>query len=263
MALDRAAVIKQAKKAFGIAEYSKKLTHRIVATGAKRIIDYSYNSAEHRGKFGYDFSFQNTKRMAKHTADINNGMQKIVKDLLSDVEVVSKKLAKDNIGKVPKDDWDKDAYLASILHGDTFLGRTRKYTDLFKNELLSYIKVGQEENMTADGTLHWYMENYQEPQKDELIIAALAADKIKLEGLSAYRRFARLNDDMIIRGYHTANRYYWQFAEAKYIIAVLDDVTCDICADLDGRVFDVKEDLLPVHAHCRCIEVPILSSRKV
>lgn len=43
-------------------------------------------------------------------------------------------------------------------------------------------------------------------------------------------------------------------------IALLDDNTCEDCADLDGQEFEA-EDLpdLPQHSNCRCDLIPIIN----
>ena len=251
--------IKSAEKAFEIADFSHKLTHRILVTGAKRLIDYGYSYAEFKNRYGNAFKFDNTKRANKHLSDVSNGMEKIVSDLLGDVKGISQKTAKDNLGRIPDDEWDEAAFIAALLYGDTYKQRVKKYTETFKNEIQSFIKVGQEEKMTADGVLHWYMERLEDPKDDELIIAAIASGMINIEGMSAYRSFRNLNDDMIVRGFSKANAHHWRLAEGKFIIAQKDSHTCDICTSLDGQVYPVNEDILPVHGSCRCIEVPIMN----
>ncbi len=250
--------IKAAEKAFEIADFSHKLTNRVVMTAAKKLIDYGFNYAEFKGRYGKDFKFDNTKKVSKNLSVVREGMEKIVSDLLSDVDEISKKTAKNNLGRIPDDDWDKAAFMAALLYGDTYKQRVNKYTDSLKNEIQSYIKVGQEEKMTADGVLHWFADNVEDPKKDDLIVAAIANGMIEMKGLSSYRSFRNLNDDMIVRGFSRANAHYWKMADAKFIIAVMDDKTCEICASLNGKVFPINEDVIPVHGSCRCIEVPIM-----
>jgi len=251
--------IKAAEKAFEIADFSHKLTHRVIATASNRLIDYAFSYADFKGKYGKDFKFDNTKKVSKNLSYVEFQMEKIVSDLLGDVDNISKKTAKDNLGRIPDDDWDKAAFIASLMYGDTYRQRVKKYTDSFKNEIESFIRVGQEEKMTADGILHWYMEKLEEPKADDLIIAAIASGTIKMDGLSAYRGFRNLNDDMVVRGFARANAHYWRLAEAKFIIAQKDSHTCDTCSSLDGQVFRIDEDIIPVHGSCRCIEVPIMN----
>lgn len=250
--------IKAAKKAFEIADFSHKLTYRVIATAAKKLIDYGFSYAEFKGKYGKDFKFDNTKRAAKQIAYVHEYMEKIVSDSLETVDGISHTTAKNHLGRIPDERWDDEAFIAAILFGDTYRQRVKKYTDSFKNEIQSYIKVGQEEKMTADGVLHWYMDRMEDPKSDDLIISAIASGMIEMSGLSAYRSFRNLNDDMITRGFSRANMFYWRFAEAKFIIAQKDSHTCDTCSGLDGQVFRIDEDVLPVHGSCRCIEIPIM-----
>ena len=69
-------------------------------------------------------------------------MEKIVSDLLGDTTNISKTTAKDNLGKIPDDDWDEAAFIASLMYGDTYKQRVKKYTQTFKNEIESFVKVG-------------------------------------------------------------------------------------------------------------------------
>lgn len=251
--------IKAAERAFEIADFSHKLTYRVVATAAKRMIDYGFSYAEFKNTYGKDFKFANSKRLQRHMAYIRDSMHKLVEDSLKDIDTISTKTAKDNLGRVPDDSWDEAAFIASLLYGDTFKQRVNKYADELKNEIEAFVRVGQEEKMTADGVLHWFMEKYEDPKTDDLIVAAIASGMVKMDGLSAYRSFRNLNDDMIVRGFAKANAHYWKLASGKVIIAQKDSHTCDTCTSLDGQVFPVNEDVIPVHGSCRCIEIPIMN----
>ena len=259
--VDRSKIEKDAKKAFEVADFSHSLTYRAMSVAAKRMIKYAYKASEHQGRFGRDFKWQKTKRLAKHVADLNNAMDKIVSDLIDQIESIAVKTAKENIGEIPEDKWDKEAYLASLLLGDTFKSRMRRHTDKFKQEILDYVRVGQENKLPADKVFEIYMENIKEPQKHDMIVEAIMSGYVTMAGMSAYRSHANLNDDMLVRGFHNMNRYYWGKAEAKYIVTVKDSHTCDICVDLDGKVFPIEQDVLPVHLRCRCFEVPLLKRK--
>lgn len=261
MEVDKNKIEKQTKKAFEVADSSHAFTYRAIITGAKRLIDYGFKASEHRGIYGRDLTWQKTKRLAKHTADINSSMHKMVSDLLDEIDSLSSKMAKENLGSIPEDKWDKDKYMASIMFSDTFNSRTQKYTEKLKNEVLDFIRVCQEEKMSADQTFRHYVDYLKKPQDSDLIASGIIAGYIKNTGSGVYRSFADLNDDVITRGFHTANRYYWESAEAKCVIAQKDASTCSICSDLDGKVFPINEDVLPVHLRCRCWELPLLKRR--
>ena len=57
---------------------------------------------------------------------------------------------------------------------------------------------------------------------------------------------------------------YQEFGLDQYqILATLDDKTCDICADLDGQIFDMKEYEVgvtapPFHPNCRTTTIPVI-----
>lgn len=45
--------------------------------------------------------------------------------------------------------------------------------------------------------------------------------------------------------------------------ATLEDNTCDTCAELDGKVFDLKDaPHIPIHVSCRCCLVPVVDDWK-
>lgn len=248
-----------AKQAFAVADFSHKLTQRVILKSAKKLIDYGFSYSNFRSKYGHDFSFPKSKRLAKHLGDNRLYMEKVVTDSLDEVEKLSYDTAKKHLGKVPDKRWDKEAFLAILIYGATYKQRVSKYTEQLKNEIEAFIRVGQEEKMTADGVLHWYAEKIEDPKTDDLIISAISAGKIKMEGLSSYRAFRNLNDDMIVRGFAKANAHNWLYAEAKFIVAQQDSSTCDNCSDIDGKVFPIDEDVIPMHGSCRCIEVPIMN----
>ena len=68
--------------------------------------------------------------------------------------------------------------------------------------------------------------------------------------------------------YNTARRSFWETDEnAKKLIvayqfsAILDDRTSDICSDLDGKIFEVDDEINriqpPLHFNCRSLLVPV------
>lgn len=42
------------------------------------------------------------------------------------------------------------------------------------------------------------------------------------------------------------------------VIAYEDDRTCEQCSSLDGKIFDIDDDPLPVHTRCRCTTIPVI-----
>lgn len=259
--VDKSKIIKASKRAFETADSSAEFTYRSFSVIAKRLIEYAYKASEHQVRYGKDFKFQNTKRLAKHTADLNAYMEKIVADLLTHIDEIAKKTATENIGEIPDDDFNKEGYLGAILFGDTFKSRTRKYTDKFKQEILDYVRVGQEAKLPADKVFHMYMENIKKPSEHPLIVDAIMAGWVTMKGVGVFKRQADLNTDMLVRGFYRSSQHYFGKAEAFYVLAQQDGHTCDICNDLNLKVFDMKNDILPAHNRCRCIAVPLLRKR--
>ena len=69
--VDRSKIEKDAKRSIqGGLIFSHSLTYRALSVAAKRMINYAYKASEHQGKFGRDFKWQKTKRLAKHVADL-------------------------------------------------------------------------------------------------------------------------------------------------------------------------------------------------
>lgn len=259
MSIDRSATIKQIQKAFGIADYSPRFVYRTLMTSANQLIDHGYRRAKFKNKYGKDFHFDRTDKYVEQTTYVNSEIYRMVSEQLDFVETCSLKIAKDQIAKVPKDKWDKEAFLAAVLFNFTFKQRVKEHTKKFKEEVEAYVRVGQEEGMNGDKVVQWFMDNIKDPMKDELVIAAITAGWInEMKGMSSYRSMSYLADDTITRGFHAANRHYWIYATSKQIIAQRDAHTCSACSDLDGKIFPIEEEVLPVHGSCRCMEIPIV-----
>jgi SPP1 gp7 family putative phage head morphogenesis protein len=88
---------------------------------------------------------------------------------------------------------------------------------------------------------------------------ANGVDKI---GLTRARLIARTET---IRAHHLANiNEYRQIDKDMQIVVkaefatAKDDAVCDLCADLDGKIFslDEAEGLIPQHPNCRCACIP-------
>ena len=61
--------------------------------------------------------------------------------------------------------------------------------------------------------------------------------------------------------HHDINNYTANEVEKYQILTTLDDKTCDICGELDGKVFQVKDAVIglnfpPFHQECRCTTIP-------
>ena len=67
-------------------------------------------------------------------------------------------------------------------------------------------------------------------------------------------------------GAEGANQSYKEMNVEKYrVVATLDERTCDICGDMDGQIFDVKdavegENMPKFHYNCRCTTTPYVDS---
>lgn len=255
--MDRAATIKQIQKAFSIADNSHKFVYRILMTSANQLIDHAYRRSKFKNKYGKDFHFDRTDKYVEQTTYVNSETYKMVLEQLGFVETASIKIGKENIERIPKEKWDKEEYLGAVLFGATFKQRMKSYTKKFKEEVEAYVRTGQEQGKNADEVVQWFMDNHKDPQKDDIILEAISAGWLDLKGQSSYRSIAYLSDDMITRGFHTANRHYWRYASSKVVVAQKDSHTCSTCSDLDGRILPIEEEVLPVHGSCRCYEIPI------
>ena len=55
----------------------------------------------------------------------------------------------------------------------------------------------------------------------------------------------------------TINAYKQSGSLSQYqYLATLSERTCDVCGELDGKVFDLSDKKIPAHPNCRCTEVP-------
>ena len=73
-----------------------------------------------------------------------------------------------------------------------------------------------------------------------------------MKSLSFSKRI--LNNQRDLKSYKDANITHYIF------VATLDDMTCEICGDMDGKVFPVNKALIgkncpPLHEYCRCTTV--------
>lgn len=59
----------------------------------------------------------------------------------------------------------------------------------------------------------------------------------------------------------TSTQYrYKEYNIEKWAVLVTDDErTCPTCAEMDGKEFDINEQVVPLHPACRCCMVPVLS----
>lgn len=94
--------------------------------------------------------------------------------------------------------------------------------------------------------------------------APLGVLETQLTPLFGERRAESISATETTRIYAEGNSEAWEstgmVSEWEWMTA-RDDLTCPLCGDLDGQVFDIADidARPPAHTHCRCWERPILN----
>ena len=178
--------------------------------------------------------------------------------------------------------------ITGILMEAVRLGRTQAKNEL-NNKMASggAVKLADRGDMPA-GVYGWVKANaeyatdtlYGDLTKKAETTALTSLDNGRTDEEVAYDVNETLDDfidkDVMLGGGIAVNKAYNEgrystFEEASENIqgfqysAVLDDKTCDLCAELDGKTFqdddsDSDEYNPPVHAQCRCIIIPITTN---
>lgn len=95
--------------------------------------------------------------------------------------------------------------------------------------------------------------------KNPQTLASDFAKKMNTKKFDAYRLLHTESSFLINEATHAG--YKEDGVEKYQILATLDSKTCDICGDLDGKVYEVEKaitgkNMPPFHCFCRCTDVP-------
>ena len=95
--------------------------------------------------------------------------------------------------------------------------------------------------------------------KNPQTLASDFAKKMNAKKFDAYRLLHTESSFLINEATHAG--YKEDGVEKYQILATLDSKTCDICGDLDGKVYEVKKavagkNMPPFHCFCRCTDFP-------
>lgn len=194
----------------------------------------------------------------EHREKLKADLTKLIEELLSQVDTIS-------YDATPEEDksgfemWDSATFLSSVIYSSTFDKRVDDILDTLTVEMNTHIKAAHKANLSKRDAFSsfrlWFTSKDKKKALNEEILKAMD----EIGGAPSLNRLNYLFDDMVNRGFHEANIYYWKQAGIRFkqIVAVVDAHTCNACLDLDGRVFPVGELVLPVHGHCRCEEYPV------
>ena len=95
--------------------------------------------------------------------------------------------------------------------------------------------------------------------KNPQTLASDFAKKMNTKKFDAYRLLHTESSFLINEATHAG--YKADGVEKYQILATLDSKTCDICGDLDGKVYEVEKaitgkNMPPFHCFCRCTDFP-------
>ena len=233
-----------------------------IHTAVKAIIALSYKMQIK----GIDFKFSTNQAVTKELSKMRTDITAIIRKRTNVSKDISKRLNKNF--EIPATDWDSNEWIDSIRYDKSYAQRLGVYANRLKFELEAFIAVGLDKGNSELETSQWFMSKIESPHTDSLILAAIGFASVRTSGIlkvgmggitSAYKSILRLNDDIIMSGYHISNRQSWNGAIAgKYVRTMGDSLVCSTCAGNVGIIFKPEEYIVPVHNRCRCYEVPVL-----
>ena len=233
-----------------------------IHTAMKAIIAISYAMQVK----GVDFKFGSNTAVIKILAEMRNDISAIIRKRTDVSKDISKRLNKNF--KIPATDWDSNDWIDSIRFDKSYSQRLGIYVSRLKFELEAFVAVGLDKGNTQLETSDWFMSKIESPHTDLAIIAAIGFASVRTSEIlkvgmggitSAYKSILRLNDDILMSGYHISNRNTWNgMIKGKYVQTMNDSLVCSTCQGNVGFTFKPEEYVVPVHNRCRCYEVPIL-----
>lgn len=189
---------------------------------------------------------------------LKSELSALLERLLDRVDTLSRDATEDRFKRSIPLWWDKTVFISSVIYASTFDKRVDEIATRLITEIDTHIKASYAQGLTLSEArqsfTNWLTQGLKKNVEAEILSAMTA-----LGGVSSLNRLIYLFDDMVNRGFHDANKYYWTQMGVRYkiIIATLDHLTCDECIELHEMIFPIDEDILPVHGYCRCEEYPI------
>lgn len=190
--------------------------------------------------------------------ELESELKALIEKLLGEVDSISFKATEEDYS-TPSLIWNKTAYVSSVIYGSTFDKRVDEIINRLISEISTHAKTAKSIGLSQNAALSQFKQWIARKQSKKSLEEQLNDAMDKLGGQTSLNRLTYLFDDMINRGYHEANIHYWKQAGIRFkqIVAVVDTHTCNTCMDLDGKIFEVDELVLPVHGYCRCEEHPV------
>ena len=118
----------------------------------------------------------------------------------------------------------------------------------YKNRLISEITIETERMIALKAPIEETTQNLKKPFK-------------KLQNSTK----ALVDTEMVYAERQGLSDAYSDYGAKKYrYLATLDNLTCEKCGALDGKVFDLKDKVVganypPLHPYCRCTVIPVFS----
>lgn len=251
---------KRIRSAFRLIDSAEMLNNRTLDIVISRLIDIAEKERSKEELFKFNYS---TTEYREILAFLSKKTREIVMDLILEMESISKITGRKWVGKVPDDKFDTEAFLATKIKGKTFEDRLKIHARKFAREIEGFTAMSFKEGYSKNQIKNLLIQDKYSLSSREDVRDAMLAGIIATSGVSASYSIKRLIDDTLVRGMHASNKHYWRYAPEKKIVAVIDNNTCSDCVAIDGKVFLMHEDILPLHLSCRCIEIPIINTNRV
>lgn len=215
---------------------------------------------------GKEFRFGNNQKVIVILAAMKKDITAIITKRINVAKDVSKRLNRQF--NITTSDWDSDDWIGSERYGKSYAQRLGVYTNRLKMELEAYIAVGAVKGFSQLEISNWFMSNIESPHTNNDILDAVGYASVRASSIltvgvggiaSAYKSIVRLNEDMLIQGYHISNNTTWgKLGMFKYVRTMGDSLVCARCEANVGLIFPAQEPVVQVHNHCRCYEVLII-----
>lgn len=169
-----------------------------------------------------------------------------------------KQVLKKNFKELYREGWMQarsEIYKSNFATKPTTALTTDQLEELLDNELFQYI--GDWEYAVTRGARTEIIAAIKDGKPISSVIDAISEDGIK-SSLQSLERYSRTKHTEVF------NRARLAFFEESGVVtgyqysAILDDVTSEICRELDGKVFEAGDQPVPpMHFNCRSVLIPI------
>ena len=244
---------KSIDRAYKIVDSSELIVIKLIEKYAILMYELGYDSV--RYKRSYKQRLSSVEGVDTAVKQLEHELTIVIERLLEELNTISRLATDEYTDEESEGLWLFKPFLASVIFGSTFNKRIKSATDRLVKEIDEHLRYALDSNLSKRSAKKSFLKELTSPARKK----SPSPFKSELVGRKAVSTLTYLFDDTLNRGFHEANIHYWTKAgiQMKYIVAVLDSKTCSVCTDLHLRIFNVDEQILPVHGSCRCEEYPL------